>query len=302
VTPIELHVHLEGTPRWESTPHFRDLAGFLRVWDAMTERVRTAQDARRIVLAYAAEAARHGAVYVEGIFACSGAVAAGRGADLFAGYCDGAAEAAERAGVTVRLTPDIDRAMPGTAAEVVRLAVAHADRGVVGIGLGGDETARPAAAFDRAIRVARDGGLGFVPHAGESGGPAAVRDVLPYAPERIRHGVGAARDPGLLAELAGRGIVLDVCLTSNARLGVVPSVAAHPLPALAAAGVRCTVNTDDPGIFDTDLSREHALAEGLGYPSAAAYAAGVAGALCDATTRLMLLSGSSSRQPRSGDR
>jgi aminodeoxyfutalosine deaminase len=294
VTPkIELHVHLEATPRWESTPDFQDLAGFLRVWDAMTDRVRTAQDARRIVLAYAAEAARHGAVYVEGIFACSGAVAAGHGADLFAGYCDGAAEAAERAGVTVRLTPDIDRAMPGTAAEAVRLAVAHADRGVVGIGLGGDETARPAAAFDRAIRAARDGGLGFVPHAGESGVPATVREVLPYAPERIRHGVGAARDPGLLAELAGRGIVLDVCLTSNARLGVVSSVAAHPLPALAAAGVRCTVNTDDPGIFDTDLSREHALAESLGYPSTAAYAAGVAGALCDAATRLMLLSGSS---------
>jgi aminodeoxyfutalosine deaminase len=117
--------------------------------------------------------------------------------------------------------------------------------------------------------------------------------VLRYAPERIRHGVGAARDPGLLAELAGRGIVLDVCLTSNARLGVVPSVAAHPLPALAAAGVRCTVNTDDPGIFGTDLSREHVLAEGLGYPSPAAYAAGVAGALCDATTRLRLLSGNS---------
>jgi aminodeoxyfutalosine deaminase len=297
---IELHVHLEGTT--PSTEDFTDLAGFLRIWAAMTERVRTAEHARRLVLGYAAEAARHGAVYVEGIFSCSGAVGAGRGGDLFAGYGDGAGEAAERTGVTVRLTPDIDRSRPETADEAVRLALAHVGRGVVGIGLGGDEAAAPAAAFDRAIRAARAGGLGFVPHAGESGGPEAVRDVLAYAPERIRHGIGAAGDPGLLAELAARGIVLDVCLTSNARLGAAPSVARHPLPRLAAAGIRCTVNTDDPGIFGTDLTREHALAASVGYPGADAYAAGVAGALCDEVTRRALRAGSSGRPAGTADR
>jgi hypothetical protein len=74
----------------------------------------------------------------------------------------------------------------------------------------------------------------------------------------------------------------DVCPTSNVRLGAVPTLAEHPLPVLLAAGVGRTVNTDDPGIFDTDLGREHEAASMLGHTAEAAYAAG---ALCDDVTR-----------------
>jgi adenosine deaminase len=317
VTPkIELHVHLEGTVRPETLLQiarrndvalpadtadglralydFRDLADFLRVWRLTTDCVRTGDDARQILLEYAAEAAGHGAVYLEAIFVCGRAVREGRAAELFAGYADGAAEAADRFGVTVRLTPDVYRGMePESACAVARLSAAYADRGVVGLGLGGDDALAGAVALlADALRIARDGGLGLVPHAGESTGPESVREVLPYAPERIRHGIGAARDPELLAELAARGVVLDVCPTSNVLLRVVPTLADHPLPLLAAAGVRCTVNTDDPGIFGIDLAGEYAVAEALGYPASTAYAAGVAGALCDEVTRERLRSGS----------
>jgi aminodeoxyfutalosine deaminase len=317
VTPkIELHVHLEGTVRPETLLQiagrndvalpadtadglralydFRDLADFIRVWRLTTGCIRTGQDARQILLEYAAEAAGHGAVYLEAIFVAGSPTRDGRGAELFAGYADGAAEAAERFGVTVRLTPDIYRGMaPEVACEVARLAVAYADRGVVGLCLGGDDALAGAVApLADALRIARDGGLGLVPHAGESTGPESVREVLPYAPERIRHGIGAARDPELLAELAARDVVLDVCPTSNVLLRVVSTPEDHPLPVLAAAGVRCTVNTDDPGIFGTDLSGEHAAAAALGYPPEAAYAAGVAGALCDEVTRGRLRTGS----------
>jgi aminodeoxyfutalosine deaminase len=107
---------------------------------------------------------------------------------------------------------------------------------------------------------------------------------------RIRHGVRAVEDPDLVAELADRRIVLDVCPTSNIRLGVC-GPGDHPLARLAAAGVRCSISTDDPAMFDTDLSTEYALAATLGVPARAAYEAALDGALCDAATRRRLRDG-----------
>lgn len=92
-------------------------------------------------------------------------------------------------------------------------------------------------------------------------------------------------DPALLAELRECGIVLDVCPVSNVRAGAVPSLEEHPLPRLLEAGVTCSISTDDPAMFDTDLSREYATAATLGADPQAAFNAGVAGALCDDETR-----------------
>ena len=192
---IELHVHLEGTVRARallqiakrnSVPlpadsveglarlyEYRDFAQFIEVWLLTTGALRTERDFRQVVVDYAAEAAGHGAVYVEGIF--TPAEPAGRGCDwdeVFAGYCDGAQQAAEQHGVQVRLTPDIPRGYPLEMAELTaRHAVAYRDRGVVGIGLGGPEAEYPPEAFARAFEIARDGGLGSAPHAGEAAGP-----------------------------------------------------------------------------------------------------------------------------------
>jgi len=310
---IELHVHLEGTVRpaallqiarrngvalpadsaQELTRlyEFRDFPHFLQVWLMTTGALRTERDFRQVVVDYAAEAASHGAVYLEGIF--TPAEPAGRGVawdEIFAGYCDGAQEASELHGVTVALTPDIPRDYPMEAAELtVRHAVEHRDRGIVGIGLGGSEGDYPPEPFGPVFARARDAGLGSVPHAGEADGPASVWGALDVlGADRIRHGIRAVEDPGLLVELASRGIVLDVCPTSNVRTGVVRSLAAHPLPELLAAGVRCTVNTDDPAMFGCDLDTEHETAQRLGASAEGCYAAGVHGALCDADTRAAL--------------
>jgi aminodeoxyfutalosine deaminase len=171
------------------------------------------------------------------------------------------------------------------AEECARTAVRYRDRGVVGLGLGGMETATPAATYRSAFDIARDGGLGLVPHAGEGAGPESVREVVDLGAARIRHGIRAVEDPVLLKEIADRGLVLDVCPTSNLRTRVVPSLAEHPLPVLRGAGVRCTINTDDPAMFGTDLGHEYEVAAGLGVSAADAYVAGVAGALCDERTR-----------------
>ena len=116
-------------------------------------------------------------------------------------------------------------------------------------------------------------------------GAESVRGALEtLGADRIRHGVRAVEDSGLVAELAGRGTVLDVCPISNLRLGVVRSLEEHPLPQLVAAGIRCSISTDDPAIFDTDLTRDYEAAASLGVSPRAAYEAGLAGALCDAKT------------------
>jgi aminodeoxyfutalosine deaminase len=106
--------------------------------------------------------------------------------------------------------------------------------------------------------------------------------------DRLRHGIRAAEDDSLVAELAARGIVLDVCPISNLRTGAVRTLAEHPLPKLVAAGVRCSISTDDPAMFDTDLTRDYDTARSLGLDARPAYEAGVTGALCDEKIRARL--------------
>jgi aminodeoxyfutalosine deaminase len=307
---IELHVHLEATVRPErlleiaerngfelpaDTPEgirdlyrFRDFDHFIQVWILTTNALRTADDFRQVVVDYAAEAARHGAVYLEGIFSPIERTWRGVGWDeLFAGYCDGAQEALEMHGVEVGLTPDITRGAPvEDGFELVRQAARYRDRGIVGIGLGGEEALYPPEKFTEVFELVREEGFGSVPHAGEVVGAASVRGALEALnADRIRHGIRALEDPALVEELAARRVVLDVTPLSNLRTGVVGSLAEHPLPELMAAGIPCTVSTDDPEMFDTDLTREYEAAMSLGADPKALYDAAVEGALCGEEAR-----------------
>ncbi|HEY3506751.1 MAG TPA: adenosine deaminase [Actinocatenispora sp.] len=307
---IELHVHLEGAIRpgtllsiarrnGETLPadtvegltemyEFTDFDHFIKVWFLTTNCLRTAEDFTQIVVDYAAEAASYGAVYVEGIFSPPERVERGMAwATLYEGYADGVAAAREQHGVEVRLTPDLYRnGSPELAEECARWSVRYADRGIVGLGIGGIEVGRPVRPYVRAFDIARDGGLAVVPHSGETAGPDSMREVVELLrPDRIRHGIHAVDDPALLSDIVAAGTVLDVCPTSNLRTRAVADLADHPLPALLAAGAQCTINTDDPAMFNTDLGQEYEIAAKLGVTPQSAYAAGVAGAACDEATR-----------------
>jgi aminodeoxyfutalosine deaminase len=267
---------------------YHDFAHFIEVWILTTNALRTREDFRQVVLDYAEEAASHGAVYLEAIFSPAERVARGvTWDDLFGGYCDGADEARELHGIEIRLTPDIFRGATDEQAEqVVRYSARYRDQGVVAVGLGGLEADFPPEPYARFFEQAKAEGLGSVPHAGEVAGPESIRGALAALhADRLRHGIRAVEDPALVEELRERGIVLDVCPISNVRTGAVPSLEEHPLRDLTAAGIRCTVNTDDPAMFDTDLTREHEAARSLGADARSAYEAGVAGALCDDRTR-----------------
>jgi aminodeoxyfutalosine deaminase len=316
VTPypkIELHVHLEGTVRaptlleianrndyalpadtvegLQELYRFTDFRHFIDVWILTTNALQKEADFRQIVVDYAAEAASHGAVYLEGIFSPAERVRRGCSwEDVFEGVCNGAQEARELHGVEIRLTPDIPRGFTQEEArETVDWCARYMDRGVVGVGLGGLEAEFPPEPYEAVFKHAKTLGLGSVPHAGEVAGAASVRGALESLhADRLRHGIRAEEDPGLVRELADRGTVLDVCPLSNLRTGAVTDLHDHPLPRLVAAGVLCSISTDDPAMFDTDLSRDYEAATSFGLDPRSFYDVGVIGALCDVRTKQRL--------------
>ena len=142
-----------------------------------------------------------------------------------------------------------------------RRAAAWAGRGVVALDIAGDEAVGGFATLARATRIAREAGLAIATHAGETGGAAAVREALSLlAPDRIAHGVGAAVDPELVAELRDRQIHLEMAIRSNVQTGTVKDPSHHPFAMLLREGVSVGLNTDNRTISGTTLSDEYALA------------------------------------------
>ena len=133
-------------------------------------------------------------------------------------------------------------------------------QGVVAVGLGGSEGEYPPGPFAEVYREAARRGFHRTAHAGEVAGPASVREALDHlGVERVDHGIRAIEDPVLVARLARDGVPLAVCPTSNVRTGAVPSLAEHPLRRLFDAGVRVTVNSDDPTFFGASVLDEYEL-------------------------------------------
>ncbi|HQQ78738.1 MAG TPA: adenosine deaminase family protein [Thermoanaerobaculia bacterium] len=286
---VELHLHLEGAVsaaalvRLSSRapePIFPDLASvrarrralgspeaFFSFYRDVCRQIRSAADygavARALVTRLAKERIRHAEVYV------SPAVAEKLGLDWFdvreALEAVFAAHEAAGRGRIVVLLDAVRHWGAESASRVLDLHERSPWPRAAGFGLGGEETAFPARDFADAFRRARRLGLMPVAHAGEWAGPDSVAETLTHlSPVRLAHGIRAAEDPALLALLARRSIVCDVCPTSNLATGAVPRGATHPVRALLAAGVPVTLSTDDPGLFGTTLRREFRRVAGWG--------------------------------------
>lgn len=133
---------------------------------------------------------------------------------------------------------------------------------VVALSVDGNEATagRTGPRFADAFRRAGAMGLRRTVHAGESSGPEGVWDAVNLlGADRIDHGVRAIEDAALVSMLADRQIPLGVCPTSNLVLGVYRSIQEHPIDKLLEAGVRVSVNTDDPALLGTSLVGEYAL-------------------------------------------
>lgn len=146
-------------------------------------------------------------------------------------------------------------------APTLQAALEMAGDGFVGLDLAGDEVNFPARDFADFLEKARDHGLGLTLHAGELGGPENVREAIQeLGADRIGHGVRASEDPDLLELAREHGVAFEICLTSNLHTGAVRHLSTHPLTHLIEAGLRVTLNTDDPQISGITLTGEYELA------------------------------------------
>ena len=269
----ELAARHEGTSPVPADPAaladyfaFRDFGHFIEVYLSVVDLVRDDEDVRTLTYEVARELARQQVRYAELTVTPYSHVRRGIAAPAFcAAIEDARAGAAADFGVDLRWCFDIpgEAGLPA-AEETLRIALDQQPAGLISFGLGGPEIGVPRPQFKPYFDQARAAGLHSVPHAGETTGPETVWDALrDLGAERIGHGISAARDPQLLSYLAEHGIPLEVCPTSNVRTRAVAAIEEHPLPALVAAGVPVTINSDDPPMFGTTLEEEYAVAARL---------------------------------------
>ena len=279
----ELHVHLEGSLRpatqlrlarrngivtsleeVERRFDFRDFDHFVQLFVFGLRLFQTAEDFADAVESLAVELAAQNVWYAEvTTTAFSHRLRGVPVGEYVEGLNAGRRIARERHGVEIGWVIDIPRELepPDDGFTATFLTGPDAPEGVVGIGLGGPETGFPPELFAASFARARAAGLRSLPHAGETQGPASIRGALDaLGADRIGHGVRCIEDAALLEEIVARGIHLEVSITSNVLLGVVPDVAGHQFPLLRDAGVSVSINTDDPAYFDTTLNDEIAIA------------------------------------------
>lgn len=269
----ELHLHLEGaaTPETmhELAPdvpldeirgryRFSSFAGFLECFKWIVERLRSPED--YALLARRLFAELHGQYVRYAEITLSAGVILWKKQE-FAPVYDAVRREQSHSPVEVRWNLDAIRHFGAEhAMQVAELAAERVDDGVVSFGIGGDEQRGPAAWFDKVYRFARENRLRLTAHAGETAGPESVWNALEIGAERIGHGIRSVEDPALVRHLRDHNIPLEICISSNVATGAVTSLRDHPVRRLYEAGVPITLNTDDPGIFGTSLTREYELA------------------------------------------
>ncbi|TFF92021.1 adenosine deaminase [Candidatus Thorarchaeota archaeon] len=170
----------------------------------------------------------------------------------------GLSRARARSGIESDIRIDLVRHSDSTAAMQVLDWVEENTENIVSVDIGGSEDKFPPAPFADAYRRAKKMGLHLVAHAGEAAGPQSIWDAIRLLDvERIGHGVTARNDYRLMALLKKSGIAIEACPVSNVRTGAVPSIEDHPIREFYDYGLRVTVNSDDPTLFNTDMNNEY---------------------------------------------
>lgn len=287
----ELHIHLEGSVRpatllalarrngvalpfadeaaLRDFYRFRDFDHFLAVYDLICDSIQTPDDLTLMTYELGASAAEQQIRYMEVTFTTCGRLRRGLSLDdQLAGVREGARQAEDAFGVRMQFIPDV--VAENTVEEawtLARWAVAQQGDGICALGLAGREVGRDAAALAPIFTYARDAGLPRTLHAGEMVGPESIWDALTTLhATRIGHGVRVIEEPKLLELLYAMQVPLEICPTSNVRLGLYPDIAAHPIGTLWRSGLFLTLNTDDPPMFNTTLTDEYrALAATHGF-------------------------------------
>jgi adenine deaminase len=269
----ELHLHIEGSLEPElifalaqrnavALPYanvealraayaFTDLQSFLDIYYAGASVLLKEEDFFDMGMAYFRRAAADNVVHAEIFFDPQTHTERGVAFATVIGGLSRAVEVAQRElGVSALLIMCFLRHLSEAAAfATLEDALPHQDK-FIGVGLDSGERGNPPKNFAHVFARCRELGLRLVAHAGEEGPPAYIWSALDdLHVERIDHGVRCVEDPALVTRLAADRMPLTVCPLSNVKLCVYKTMAEHQLPALLAAGLCATINSDDPAYF-----------------------------------------------------
>ena len=269
----ELHLHIEGTLEPElifalaerngiqlpyadldelrSRYEFTDLQSFLDLYYANMAVLQTEQDFADMTRAYLVRAAVAGVRHAEIMLDPQAHLSRGVALETCVnGVASVLAGSLEEFGISTLLIAAFLRDLSEESALEVLEQLLAMGAPIAGIGLDSAEVGNPPAKFERLFARAKEAGLHRIAHAGEEGPPSYIIDALELLDvERIDHGIRCMEDPELVEHLVAERVPLTVCPLSNVRLRAVDTLADHPLPAMLAAGLNVSVNSDDPAYF-----------------------------------------------------
>ena len=285
----ELHMHIEGSLEPElmfelarrnhveipfgsveevrAAYSFSRLQDFLDIYYRGADVLRTEEDFRDLASAYFDRAAADAVVHSEIFFDPQTHTARGVPFGVAAaGLLAGMDEARARHGISSKLILCFLRHLDEAEAfATLEEAEPWLER-IEAVGLDSSELGHPPEKFARVFAAAADMGLKRVAHAGEEGPADYVWQALDLLQvDRLDHGNRSLDDPALVDRLVREQMTLTVCPLSNLKLCVVPEMAVHPIDRMLEAGLRVTVNSDDPAYFGGYVNDNYrAVAEGRG--------------------------------------
>lgn len=279
----ELHVHLEGTITPQLAAQLakrnkltlppglvaadgisylsKDFLDFLKVYDTLAAVIKVPQDYYDITFDYLKNNALQGAIYIEMMYSPDHAEQSSGipSIEHLLAIQQAIDDAKNQYDIVGRIISTAVRHYGVESAEKVARQM-HKDRlaCVTGFGLGGDEANFPPRLFAKTYEIAADAGLECTVHAGEFAPASGMIEAMNYLPiKRIGHGVNAIHSPETMAMLKDKGIALEICPTSNIFLGLFKDMNSHPLPKFYEAGIKVSINSDDPPFMSTHLAQEY---------------------------------------------
>ncbi len=280
---VELHVHLEGaiTPKtffqlanknqvklpcenlgdWEKYFQFKDFQHFIDVYGLAVSTIKKAEDFSTLIEQFFQYQESNNIIYSEVFLSASFIIQNFRNQEILEAIEFGIKQGESKHKNRIKLIPDISRHLPETQEQVLEFAIEGYKRGVFfGLGLGGMEVNYPPKLFRETFKEAKRNGLKVVAHAGEAAGSESIWGAIEeLAVERIGHGIRSLEDDRLIKYLRESQIPIEVSPTSNYRLGIVTKDENHPIREMIESGLLCTINTDDPEMFSTNLSKEYKM-------------------------------------------
>jgi len=277
----ELHLHIEGTFEPElmfklaerngiTLPYesvealhkaydFNQLQDFLDIYYQGMNVLQTEQDFYDLTWAYLEKVNAENVRHVEIFFDPQGHVDRGVAFETALNGIHSALQAGQdKFGITFGIIMCFLRHLDeDNAFKTLESALTHKDK-IIGVGLDSSEMGHPPSKFEGVFAKAREEGFHIVAHAGEEGPPEYIYEALDLLKvERIDHGNTSMRDPALLKRLSDEQMPLTVCPLSNTKLCVVDDMKNHPLPNMLAAGLKVTINSDDPAYFGGYLNANY---------------------------------------------